>query len=402
MSLINKMLRDLDSRHAVSGQESLPSEVRALPEQLRPPRISRRLWLLLTFLTVFGIAAALTPAYWLPLLPLPAAPQKTVAAQPPSLPVKPPPVKAPAAVATPATTLPPAVPAPAAAPVIPAPPQPPLASATPASAQTPADRVLQLPSLSETLSPPEVPSEPAIAPAHKPLAKIASTPAKAAVKPPPAVPAEAKAKPAPTAKRPERAVSQVMIDKAQSSDGRAEADYQLGVAAYKQGRMAAAAAQFKSALQADPRHLAARQTLIAMLAGQKQWADAEALLKEGLQLMPGQTAWAMTLARIEVELNDLPGAWDTLQRYAASAQNDADYQGFAGVLLMRLHKPHEAAAYYQVALRLKPREGRWWLGLGLSLEADGRAAQAQDAFRHAEAADGLTPEMKAFVEKKLH
>ena len=225
---------------------------------------------------------------------------------------------------------------------------------------------------------------------------MTSAPVRAAIKQP------APAKAAPQAQRAEQADARVLIDKTRSPEDRAAADYLQGVAAYKQGRMAEAAAQFRLALQADPRHLAARQTLIAMLAGQKQWADAEALLREGLQLMPGQTAWAMALARIEVERGDLAAAWGTLQRHMAGARNDADYQGFAGVLLERLHKPHEAASYYRAALHLKPGEGRWWLGLGLALAADGRDAEAQDAFRHAEASAGLTPEMKAFVEKKLH
>lgn len=382
MSLINKMLRDLDSRHAVSGQVALPTEVRALPEPKQPPRIGRRIWLLLA-LVVLGCAAFLTSAYWLPLLrPLlapTAAPGPAVPARP-----KPPPAAPAISPAAHPATAPAAAPAPVAATPAPAP-----ASQQPASTDT----VLPLPSISETLPPPEEPP----ASSHQ-----ATTKAEAAIHSPPAVPAKRKPRPLPTAKKPEQADAHVLIDKTQSPEGRAAADYLKGVAAYKQGRMAEAAAQFRLALQADPRHLAARQTLIAMLAGQKQWDDAEALLREGLQLMPGQTAWAMALARIEVERGDLTAAWGTLQRHMADARNDADYLGFAGVLLERLHKPHEAAGYYQAALHLKPRAGRWWLGLGLALEADGRAAEAQDAYRHAEASEGLTPEMKAFVDKKLH
>ncbi|HUY03842.1 MAG TPA: hypothetical protein VMV33_11195, partial [Rhodocyclaceae bacterium] len=67
MSLINKMLRDLDSRHAVDGQASLPNEVRSLPEPARPPMVSRRIWLLLALAAVV-IAAVQTSAYWSPAL----------------------------------------------------------------------------------------------------------------------------------------------------------------------------------------------------------------------------------------------------------------------------------------------------------------------------------------------
>ncbi|MEK7736775.1 MAG: tetratricopeptide repeat protein, partial [Pseudomonadota bacterium] len=82
-------------------------------------------------------------------------------------------------------------------------------------------------------------------------------------------------------------------------------------------------------------------------------------------------------------------------------EKNADYHGFSGVLLQRLQKPREAAAHYQAAVQINPNEGRWWLGLGLAYEAEGRPAEARDAFQHARGARGLTPEMAAVIDKKL-
>ncbi|MCX7171467.1 MAG: hypothetical protein NTY41_14610 [Proteobacteria bacterium] len=67
MSLINKMLRDLDARHAASGQTVLPDEVRPLPEEIIPPRVSRRTWIL-GGLALLVAAAIQTSAIWFPLL----------------------------------------------------------------------------------------------------------------------------------------------------------------------------------------------------------------------------------------------------------------------------------------------------------------------------------------------
>ena len=52
MSLINKMLRDLDARHASTGPNVLPDEVRPLPEEVAAPRVSRRVSVSYTHLTL--------------------------------------------------------------------------------------------------------------------------------------------------------------------------------------------------------------------------------------------------------------------------------------------------------------------------------------------------------------
>jgi MSHA biogenesis protein MshN len=41
------------------------------------------------------------------------------------------------------------------------------------------------------------------------------------------------------------------------------------------------------------------------------------------------------------------------------------------------------------------------MGLGLSLEADGRLPEARDAYQRARATGALTPELSEFVDQKL-
>jgi len=396
MSLINKMLRDLDARHAGTGQTVLPNEVRPLPEEVVAPRVSRRVWVL-AGLAILSAAAIQTSTIWLPLL-------AEFVPLPPSL-LPPPPVVAPAAQPAPTTVVlqlpppeqmlplpslpdtPPAapdasagqVPPPAAgqqAPAVAATPQPPLQVAENRSTDLKIDRSL-----------PEVQVKPA-APAPVPAAPVAAPPPR-------------KAAPAP---KPDRGQATAKIEKQQNlatPQERAEAIYRKGVAAYRVGHYGEAAALFKSALQEDPRHLTTRQTLLSMQAEQKQWDDVQVILREGLELMPEQISWAMALARIQVERGRLPEAWDTLQKYMPNGEKSADYQGFAGVLLQRMRKPHEATFYYQAAVQLKPNEGRWWLGLGLALEADGKAAEAREAFQRARNSGGVTPEMAAAIDRKL-
>lgn len=344
MSLINKMLRDLDARHATAGQAAMPNEVRPLPEQIPRTSISRGLLGLIALIAIAVAAGLQTSAYWLPQLQ---------------------------ALLAPPVAMPPPV----------------------VQQQAPTMIVLALPSVTETLP---RPPEPTAEPSPAPLPAAPEPAPQAAV-----VAEKPKAQPAPKSVQ---AAARVVIDKQQRPAGaqeRGEIEYRKGVTAFKQGHTTEAQVQFKAALQEEPRHTAARQTLLSMLAEQKQWNEVQALLSEGLELMPTQVTWAMALARIQVERGNSAEAWETLHKYMANGEKNADYQGFAGVLLQRLQKPREAALRYQAALQLRPNEGRWWLGLGLALESDGRAAEARSAFQRARASDGLTPEMLAVIEKRL-
>ena len=65
MSLINKMLRDLDARHAAPAQANMPNDVRPLPEKVRRSRFRRSL-LVLALIAALAVGAWLNSAYWLP------------------------------------------------------------------------------------------------------------------------------------------------------------------------------------------------------------------------------------------------------------------------------------------------------------------------------------------------
>ena len=177
--------------------------------------------------------------------------------------------------------------------------------------------------------------------------------------------------------------------------------YRVAVETLKQGHTEEGVAMLQSLLQANARNVAARQALAGAYVGQRRWDEALALLGQGLALMPEQATWAMSVARIQVERGQAAEAWATLQKHAGHALQNAEYQGFAGVLLQHLKKPHEAVERYRAALRLRPREGRWWYALATALEEDGQAADALEAYRRAQSLGGLTPAMNEDIAAKL-
>jgi MSHA biogenesis protein MshN len=182
---------------------------------------------------------------------------------------------------------------------------------------------------------------------------------------------------------------------------RAEVEYTRGASALQQGRLAEARSGFEAALQTDPAYHAARQALAGVLLDAGQPAEAMLILQEGLQLAPTQFGFAMMAARLHVDRGEIDAAVQTLARSADYAGNSADYAGFYAGLLQRQKKHAEAVGMFDRALRLRPNSGVWLLGMGISLEALGRGAEAQESFRRARATGNLTPELQTFADQRL-
>jgi len=182
---------------------------------------------------------------------------------------------------------------------------------------------------------------------------------------------------------------------------RSEVQFRNATALLNQGRVAEAIDGYKATLSLDAGHAAARQALVGLLLENKRIDEAQQYLQEGLTLNPDRPNFAMLSARIQVERGDLQGAHDLLSKHAGSAANSADYHAFDAAVLQRLGRHKEAVTGYQAALKLAPRSGLWWMGLGISLQADNRSAEALDAFRRARSAGGLSADLLAFVDQRV-
>lgn len=184
-----------------------------------------------------------------------------------------------------------------------------------------------------------------------------------------------------------------------TSQQQGENAYRRGLAALQEGRVQEAIANMEQAVFLYPRHEAARQTLVGLLIENRRHDEAIRHLQFGLGLDPRQPQLAMILARLQIEKGG--PAIETLQRTLPYAAGNADYLAFLAGALQRAQRNREAAEQYQAALRLQPQNGVWWMGLGISLLADKRNAEALDAFTRAKNSGNLSQELQSFVERKL-
>jgi MSHA biogenesis protein MshN len=180
---------------------------------------------------------------------------------------------------------------------------------------------------------------------------------------------------------------------------KAEADYKRANASLQEGRITEAVATLERALQQDPRHEAARQTLAGLLIEARRSDEAIRVLQAGLVLEPNQPNMAMLLARLQIERGG-PGI-ETLQRTLPYAEGNAEYHAFLAGALQREQRHREAVEHYTTAIRHGGQNGVWLMGLGISLLAEKRNPEALDAFRRAKASGNLTPELAAYVDRRL-
>jgi MSHA biogenesis protein MshN len=394
MSLINKMLQDLDARGSAPGQAG-PADLR--PSPLRGRELPLRAAAIVgCFVVLLALAGVLGWRHFAP-SPKMAAP----AAAPPAATVRP---AVTAQATAPSATIPSATTPPAAAPQVAAsaPVSAPALAPVPAPASAPAPAALAAPvtPVAVVAAPAAVPA-PAIAvpaaklhehPRMQPPAKSAAIASKLDNKGVSAGKAAATSAPSPLPISANGAA-------APASPQRAENEYRRALDALQEGRLGEALAGLQRTLQIDPRHQAARETLVRLLLEANRPDEAVRELDQGLVFDPKQPTQAMLLARLQLEKGG--PAVDTLMRTLPYAADNGDYQAFLAGVLQRAQRNKESAEHYQVALRKAPQNGVWWMGLGIALQADKRLPEARDAFEHAKATANLSPELQTFVERKL-
>jgi hypothetical protein len=408
VSVINKMLRDLDSRQAegampVPGAGPVVNMTRGTftvdPVTGKGSDTRRRVLPWLAMLLML-LALAAVGAWWLystahpnlaPALPATAVKSLATAAPvPASAPVAPAasaplpaasallvaaaPPTASAAASAPAASVsaPPAVaavgPASAAvaaapAPVVPAL-TPPVAVARPLPTPGPAPNVTPAPVAITALAAASSPAKPVAmtsAAVAKTTAPSVAVTAKPAAKPEAggAVPAAANA--AAAGARTPQAAAMETLAQAQSlwNSGSREA-------ARDTLRDAVAAAE-RANLAAAPGGLASFALLVRELCR--------------MELAEGQVGQVLTLlARLEPQLADQPEVW-----------------ALRGNAAQRLGRHQESANAYLAALKLRPSEGRWMLGAAVSLAALGQTTAAADWADKARAAGAATPEVLSYL-----
>jgi MSHA biogenesis protein MshN len=177
-------------------------------------------------------------------------------------------------------------------------------------------------------------------------------------------------------------------------------DYQQAMSYLQQGRVAEAQDKLRNALEKNAGFDDARQALVGLLVENSRVDEAMQVLTAGTTVSPANVSFAQTLARLQFDAGLLDVSLATLEKSLPYANSNQSYHVLLATVLQKLGKHSEAVLHYQQALSNGATTPTWLIGLGVSLEADGRSQEAKSAFEKAQRGQ-LSPALALFLSQRL-
>ena len=182
---------------------------------------------------------------------------------------------------------------------------------------------------------------------------------------------------------------------------KAEAKYRSAVRFLDQGRAEDAMGQLREALREQAGHVKARELAAGLALQSGHWREAENLLEEGLRQVPSHYLFAQMLARVYVDHGAEAKALTVMESAAPQGSDDPDFSSLLGLLYQRAGRHADAVEVYKRALALRPTDSRTWIGFAISLEGTEQWAAAKSAYQRAKEVGGLTPPLAQYADQRL-
>lgn len=154
-------------------------------------------------------------------------------------------------------------------------------------------------------------------------------------------------------------------------------------------------------LEQNPQAHISRETLATILMAQNELAYARLVVDEGLQLAPNYAAYKKIKARLLMQDGQLAEALELMNKVPPAPARDLEYHELLASLYQQANRHDMAVSTYQELIRINPERGRWWAGLGISLDAQGRKEQAIASYQTALQAGDLDTRLRSHSQDRI-
>lgn len=155
-------------------------------------------------------------------------------------------------------------------------------------------------------------------------------------------------------------------------------------------------------LDNEPTNLRARKKLASLLFAENRIAQAKLVLQQGLSLHPAQGDLRLMLAKLLVQQDSGDSAILLLREYSPSAAVQPDYYAYRGALAQRLGLFPQAQQDYLLLSSTDSSKAKWWLGLAIAQDSQGNAQDASQSYARADNGGQLSPQVIQFVHKRMN
>lgn len=200
----------------------------------------------------------------------------------------------------------------------------------------------------------------------------------------------------------ERPPAQFRIEKSSGNMSREERIARLMEKAqesFDKGYISDAITQLEEVIASADNHVEARNLLAVAWYGRGELQQAVNILNDGLNRYPNIETWRVTAAKIFFKENEPAGAFTYLDADIATAS--VEYQSMKANLARQLKRFDKAEVAYSHLTKLEPNKGSWWLGYAIALDSQGKNEMAINSYQQAVSKIGVSQASVQFAQQRI-
>lgn len=159
--------------------------------------------------------------------------------------------------------------------------------------------------------------------------------------------------------------------------------------------------KLEQALNLDPRHLKARLLLAKTLHNQGQTNKTAEFLDQSLALFPDNLQFINARAQLFLQQKNPNSALKTLQRIDLTSSSNETYLSLLAASYQQLQSFTNAASVYQRLVAINPEKAENWLGFALAQEKIGNPKLAREAYQQALSKNNLKESIVSYIKQRL-
>lgn len=186
-----------------------------------------------------------------------------------------------------------------------------------------------------------------------------------------------------------------------SGKQQAEVAYTSGYSLLQQNKIYSAESKLLLALEHNINHIKAREMLVGLYLKTGRKVEAQEILVKSIVLIPSYTNFTKLYARLLLDNNEAGNAVKILLQHKPAIESDPNYYALLAASYQRQKNHNAAANTYVKLLKIKPREGIWWVGMAISLEALNKKNDALNAYEKARQTGTLNTRISNYSSQRL-
>jgi MSHA biogenesis protein MshN len=154
-------------------------------------------------------------------------------------------------------------------------------------------------------------------------------------------------------------------------------------------------------LETEPDNIKARKKLAALLFAQGDYMQSKQLLVRGIELHPAKGDLRLMLARLYMIQKAPSQAMHILAEFQPSRDNQTEYLAYRAALAQQLKQTTLARSDYQTLTIVESDNAKWWLGLAIAEDQLGEMNMALQAYNRASSLGQLDGSVNEFIQQRI-